>query len=77
MKVMRKPDKTTASTNVKTPCSMVPKKTRKKLHWGTKANHHCQNCQRVQMMNMNRTTEPVPRTSKATATDEVTGIKAP
>ena len=56
MEVVRTTGKTMGSTTVKTPCYTMPKTTRKKPHQHTKANRHCQNCQRVQKNKMNMTT---------------------
>ena len=75
MKVLRTTGKMMVSTNMKTPCSMIPKTTSKKLHWVTKANYRHQNCWRVQTRNMKRTTEQVPRTSTSTSTATAKGDK--
>ena len=74
---------TTGKTTVKKPYSKMPKITRKKLHWGMKANRYHQICRRVMKKKTNMMTEPVPRTTTAAATElapattEVTGISAP
>ena len=77
MKVVRTTVKTTVATTAKTPYSTMPKTTGKKLHRGTKANRCRQNHRRFQTTKMKMTTEPVPRTSMATVTEEVILIPVP
>ena len=68
---------TTKKTTVKTPLSPMSKKPRNNLCWGIKANRRHQIRRRGLTTTMKIMTEPVTRTTTATATAEVTGIPAP